>query len=284
MSLGIIVKGSEGIVLAADSRLTLGAQIMVPTPQAPQVMQPQQIFVNFDNATKLLSFGPPNQWIGAVTYGDAVIGTKPTDLRTAQSFLPEFEQSLPQKRLTVGEFSKKLSDFFLERWKDRGMPDPYPGQGMTFAVGGYDPEKAYGSIFTFNIPKQPNAQEQSANDFGIHLGGQAEHTIRLIQGYDPRILGIAKQVCNLTDEQVQGLQAALAQLMLSLPYAVLPLQDCIDMAVFLIHTTVAAQKLSVGIRGVGGVIDVAVITRRDPLRFIQRKELVVESAVLPKSR
>lgn len=279
MSLGIVIKGSEGIVLAADSRLTLGAQIMVPTPQAPQIMQPQQIFVNFDNATKLLSFGKPNEWIGAVTYGDAVIGTKPTDLRTAQSFVSEFEQSLPQRRQTVKEFSDKLSAFFMERWKEKGMPDAtaYPGQGMNFTVGGYDQDKAYGSVFGFIIPKKPTPEEQASNHFGISFGGQGEHTMRLMQGYDPRVLPIAKQVCNLSDQQIEALSAAFAPLMLGVPYAILPLQDCIDLAVFLIHTTVAAQKLSIGVRGVGGVIDVAVITRREPLRFIQAKQLIAET-------
>lgn len=280
MSLGIAIKGSEGIVLAADSRLTLGAGVMLPNPQNPQLMQLQQIFVNFDNATKLISLGKPNEWIGAVTFGDAVIGTTAQDLRTAQSFIPEFEQSLPQKRQTTKELADRLSGFFMERWKEKGMPDAaaYPGQGMSFVVGGYDPDKAYGSIFTFNVPKAPSPVEQAPNDFGISFGGQGEHTIRLIQGYDPRVLQIAKQVCNLSDQQIDALKTALLQLMLSVPYGILPLQDCIDMAVFLIHTTVAAQQLSVGIRGVGGVIEVAVITRREPLRFIQRKELIVGTA------
>ncbi len=72
-------------------------------------------------------------------------------------------------------------------------------------------------------------------------------------------------------------QKALAQLQLTIPYQVLPLQDCIDLAIFLIRTTTTAQNLSIGIRGVGGAIDVAVITQREGLRIIQRKELVGET-------
>jgi len=56
MSLGIAFKGPEGIVLAADSRVTLmaiaqqqGPQV-APTGPALQV----QIPVTYDNATKLL--------------------------------------------------------------------------------------------------------------------------------------------------------------------------------------------------------------------------------------
>ena len=59
----------------------------------------------------------------------------------------------------------------------------------------------------------------------------------------------------------------------------LPLQDAIDMAVFLIKTTETMQKFSCGIIGenteipaVGGPIDVAVITKNDGIKWINRKE------------
>jgi len=63
--------------------------------------------VNFDNATKLLTFAEPINYIGAVTYGDAVIGGQASDLRTANSFIPEFEVALQKenKRLSVENFS-----------------------------------------------------------------------------------------------------------------------------------------------------------------------------------
>ena len=101
MSLGIVVKGPEGLVLAADSRVTL---------ESRQQGQPA-ITVNFDNATKLLSFGEPNlnnthRYVGVVTYGQAAIG-----LRTANSFVPEFEEGLPKERLKIDDFAKVLIDF-----------------------------------------------------------------------------------------------------------------------------------------------------------------------------
>jgi len=269
VSLGILVKGSEGIVLAADSRLTLQAQLPQP---------PNYLIVNFDNAAKLLNFAEPNDWIGAITYGDAVIGTTPRDLRTAQSFVPEFEAKL-KERLSVEEFAIRLSAFYMGRWAEKGMPpaDRYPGAGMTFVVGGYNKDAAYGSVYKFEIPKAPQPAEQAADDFGITFGGQAEHAIRLLKGYDPRVIDEAARIGRFSPAQVDALRSALDPLALGVPYGILPLQDCIDLAIFLVHTTIAAQKLSIAIRGVGGVIDVAVITRRKPLRFIQRKRLIGEA-------
>jgi 20S proteasome alpha/beta subunit len=274
MSLGIVVKGAEGVVLAADSRVTLTAQM----PQSNGTIF--NLPVNFDNATKLLTFAKPNNYIGAVTYGDAVIGAQTSDLRTANSFIPEFEVALQKenKRLSVEVFSKRLSDFFLKQWQER-MPTNHKSSGMVFVVGGFDESAAYGTIFEFNIPNTPKPKQASSKEFGITMGGQHELAARMITGYDNRIIDIAKQVLRLNINQVDDLKKALNQLQLQIPFPVLPLQDCIDLAVFLIKTTTTAQNLSIGVRGVGGAIDVAVITQRDGLEIIKRKELIAERNV-----
>src|SRR5258708_40118501 len=102
MSLGIVVKSPEGLVLAAESRVTLlGA---VP--------------VTFVHATKVLSFRGPNDSIGTVTYGQAALG-----LRSAQSFLPELEASLPTQRVSVSDFAQSLQQFFTKQWQV-SMPLP----------------------------------------------------------------------------------------------------------------------------------------------------------------
>jgi hypothetical protein len=259
MSLGIVIKGPEGVVLAADSRVTLLAQ----HPNVPAIP------VNFDNATKLLSFSKPNRHVGAVTYGAAVIG-----LRTAHSFIPEFELTLPtDEPLDVTEFSTRLSHFFSERWRETVPPD-YSGQDMTFIVGGYDPGGAYGKVFLFDIPRHPEPRPQNPGEdqFGMVWGGQLQVASRLIQGYDSTLLEVLRQRFSLDEDQTTQLNEQLRQsLQLKIPYDVLPLQDCVDLATFLIRTTIIAQGLSVDLRGVGGPIDVAIITRTEGLQYIQQK-------------
>jgi hypothetical protein len=51
------------------------------------------------------------------------------------------------------------------------------------------------------------------------------------------------------------------------------LQDCVDLAVTLIGTTVSIQRLAVEVRGVGGPVDVVTITRTEGLQPIQFKEV-----------
>jgi hypothetical protein len=274
MSLGIIIKATEGLVLAAESRVTLSAQIN--TPGMPQ----QQVHVNFDNANKLLSFNEPFDKFGVVTYGLGTLG-----LRTAQSLIPEFETSLQgvDKNITVLEFSQRLSDFFNQQWAVL-VPKNFvsiPGQGMIFNVAGFDDNEPYGIVYQFEIPHKltPVEQNQKIGDqhqFGITAGGQNEIMVRLLFGYDPRLPNILVQKGLATADQINKiLTPALEPLKLQLPIPFMPLQDCVNLAVLLIKTTIETQSLSVGIRGCGGAIDVAIITKNNPLKFIQVKKISV---------
>jgi hypothetical protein len=261
MSLGIVIKGPEGLVLAAESRVTL----IAASPEGP-------LSVNFDNATKLLTFGDPYTNIGVVTYGQAAIG-----LRTAHSFVPEFEAELKSQILTVNKFSEKLSEFFSRQWA-AVVPADFKGPNMSFVVAGFDEGEAYGKVYLLEIPVSPAPIEQSAKpgEFGMTWGGQGDFVHRLVYGFDKRMIDPLTKGLNLTPEQIKKMEEILSPFLMPMPLQAMPLQDCVDLAIFFIRTTIDAQRLSVGIRGCGGPIDVAVITRSKGLSFVQRKQIVGE--------
>ena len=125
MTLAVVFKGPEGIVLAADSRVTLSAKV-----------NNQQISAHYDNATKLLKIASQD-YVAAVTYGLGALGSGTP--RTAHSYLSEFEAELvAQKcgRLSVEEFANRLGAFFMKQHKASGTPAGAPD--MVFLVGGYD--------------------------------------------------------------------------------------------------------------------------------------------------
>jgi hypothetical protein len=281
MSLGIAFKGPEGVVLAADSRVTLMAQIQGNPPG--QVLT---IPATYDNATKLLQVKCQTH-VGAITYGTGAIG-KLNEFRTPNSLLPEFEDSLTNDRsipkekdgkmarLKVEEYCKRLSSFFLKQWNDR-MPPAVPNipvQDMCFLIGGYDVGEPYGKVFEFQIPSNPIPREDMVNQFGMMWGGQREYVDRLLRGYDERVPFIAQQALNLTDAQRDTLNTQLAiSLGVPIPYQFLPLQDCIDLSMYAIQITIGIQHWFTGLRGVGGEIDVATITRMKGFEEIRMKKL-----------
>jgi hypothetical protein len=61
-----------------------------------------------------------------------------------------------------------------------------------------------------------------------------------------------------------------------IPFQFLPLQDCVDLAVFLIQSTISFQKYrTTVVRGVGGPVEVATVTR-DGFKFVSQKSISVE--------
>lgn len=269
MSLGILIKAPEGIVLAAESRVTLTVE---------NIQKQEKIHSTFDNATKVLSFNIPHDKFGAVTYGQAAIG-----FRTAQSFIPEFESDLKNNKkdkLTVLEFANELSSFFNERWKAT-VPQNYKGPNMVFNVAGFDDNEAYGRVYNFEIPQKPTPIEQhpptnGQHQFGISWGGQREIVERLMLGYDSRLLKILQDGKIITADKIPQIQGMLRQISLQATIQFMPLQDCINLALLFIRTTIEAQNLTVGLRGCGGPIDVAIITKNNSLNFVQKKDIVGE--------
>ena len=104
-------------------------------------------------------------------------------------------------------------------------------------------------------------------------GGQGEIVSRLMSGYDPQIPNIIQQRLGLSQEQMSQVQNALQAVSLAVPIQMLPLQDCVDVALLYCRTTIETQRLTVGIRGCGGPIDVATITREEGFKFVQVKQI-----------
>jgi hypothetical protein len=263
MTLAIVFKGTEGIVLAADSRVTLTFQV-----PGTQLVTP----AHFDNATKVLKVGK-QKYAAAVTFGLGTFGQ--LEPRTAHSYLPEFEQELINEnveRLSVQEFAERLSGFYLKQFQASNTPAN--AGDMSFLVGGYDERAAYGRMFQVSIPSNPNPVEHNANVFGLRFGGQHEITSRILNGFDGNLLGWLKARYNLDDVQTAQLSNdAMANHLLSIPYQVLPLQDCVDLCILLVETTAQLMAYTVGVRGVGGAVDVATITRMDGYQPIQVKRV-----------
>jgi hypothetical protein len=277
VSLGIAIKGPEGIVLAADSRVTLFNQL--PNPQSPG--QTLIIPATFDNATKLLKVTDQNS-VGAVTYGLGAMMT-PDGPRTMQSFIPEFEEELKKSgvdKLLVQDFAERLSQFFLGRWDQLVNRPANPGDEISFLVGGYDEGLPYGRTFLFQIPTRPIPTEQNAGpgQFGITWGGQHDLVYRLLYGFDIALPNLLQSHLKLTNEQLENLSEQMRiQFAAGIPFQFLPLQDCVDLAVFLIRSTINFQRFRTSIRGVGGPIEVATVTRAKGFKFVAQKQIISDS-------
>jgi hypothetical protein len=269
-----MIKGSEGIVLAADSRVTLFNRLPAD-PATPN----QAILVpaNFDNATKLLVVGG-QPFVGAVTYGLGAFMTAQGP-RTMYSFIPEFEEELNKQkvqRLSVADFAKRLSDFFARQWTTLVNRPANPGEEINFLVAGYDDGAAYGKGFLFQIPNQPDPAEQNAGagQFGITWGGQSDVVFRLLYGFTAELPAFIQRSLDLSPQQLTTLREKLQAFAPAIPYQFLPLPDCVSLAIFLIKSTIEFQTFTTTIRGVGGPVEVATVTRSGGLKRMSHGQVI----------
>lgn len=257
MSLSVIVRGPEGLVIAAESR----SLVPFTLPNGSTIP------INFDGTNKLLTFDYPHNFVAAVTYGLGGIADRPV-----YSFMPEIEATLAtEERMPVQEFSRKLSSFFVNEWDNRPELKNYTGMPITFLVGGFNEGELYSHTYEMHIPFKPEPNELP--QIGINWGGQRELVDRLVKGYDPALTEHLSKAWPLTEEHVKDMPAIAQPLEVVFPLGAMGLQGYVDVAILLIRTTIETQRLALYLRACGGHIDVATITRREGLRYVQRKEI-----------
>jgi hypothetical protein len=267
MSLGMVFKGPEGMVLGADSRVTLTLSAVPGGAAAPMLIP-----ATYDNAIKLLKVAGQD-FVAAITYGVGAIGQ--ASPRTAHSFLPEFEAELSQQphRLSVEDFATRLGEFFHRQWQAT-MPEGVQIGDMVFLIAGYNENEAYGHVYQLMVPSAPVPVEQNLNEFGLTYGGQTEITERILNGIDRLTIQLISTQLNLATSVADPLFIMARQNQaLKIPYPFLPLQDCVDLTILLIHTTSRLMRFTTDIRGVGGPIDVATITRTEGFKNVQAKQI-----------
>ena len=245
MSLVIAIKGPEGIVLAADTRVTL-------TSGADS----REAY--FDNSSKLLTVGGSHNRVAAVAYGAGSVSG-----RMVSGLMSEFQQTIGDARLSTLEYAKQFSQFFDQQWNLGGNTS-----NIWFLVGGVDDNAPYGDLYSFMIPNGELTPNFPGSTFGIRWGGQSEIAHRIILGYDQRLSSLVPDV-----DPVSIGKDLTDKLQTKIPYALLSLQDCVNLAIVLIRTTMTIQSLSLESRGVGGTIEVLVITPNGGVQWVQKREL-----------
>lgn len=151
-------------------------------------------------------------------------------------------------------------------------------------VAGYNKDGSH-EVYTVRIPgkveKKRDSREKS-KEYGASWIGQIDVVSRIVLGWDGRIGNIKfvqeaqkKYGREDTNRQLRNLEY-------SIQWGTMTLQDAIDFCVLMIQTTSAIQRFSDGIAadpgavpGVGGPVDVAVITPDKGFVWVTKKNLKV---------
>lgn len=279
MSVVIVVKVSEGLVLAADSAATLTGRVLQPNG-----VSEEGVLQIFNNAKKLLQIG--NDFpIGVLTWGQAFIGP-----RTIESLVSEwqynagwqsietFKNNNPEKQYTVEECANGLLKHLTEKHQEEFGKVPQNQQpGLGIVVAGYSEQGFFPEIWRFVIPydKAITNQRPDINgkpDFGASWYGITEPMVRLHFGRDEQVIKIISEKYKISVDELNGL---LQPLQYQIPFAQMPLQDAIDYANYMINLVIGRFRFVIGPELCGGKIDLAAITQRE-FTWISRKTWTLE--------
>ena len=238
MSLVVSVYAREGIVMAADSRLTLTYPRTVPG-QPPHTVS----VTSSDSARKL--FLAPNR-IGISTFGAAAVKGAPIG-GVIESFIVEKlrDQGLPPK---------ETAEALLAYFTSIGV-----SEASSFHVAGYRPvgttfeqEAVFLDLAAKSVTSMNTPGNQAAN-----WGGEIDVFQRLMN--DVMLVGAAGTAPTPIPS-------------FGVPFEFFTLQDAIDFASFAIRATIDTMRFQAREKTVGGPVDILVITP-DDARWIAQKQL-----------
>ena len=241
MSLIISVYTREGIVMAADSRLTLTIPVGLPGGEA------QKLSLTTSDSAKKLFLAPNN--IGIATCGDADIGGVPI-AGFVESFMVE---KLAGQNLCAEEVTNELKDYL-------SVLGVRPG--TQFHIAGYT-QTAAGweqTIFPVSPAVGTVVRLNHINQQGANWGGEIDVLQRLL---------------NEVTLVQQGGPPTVPLPVFGVPFEFFTLQDAIDFAVYGIRSTIETLRFQNREKTVGGPIDLLVVTPSSA-KWIKQKQLVVK--------
>jgi len=149
-------------------------------------------------------------------------------------------------------------------------------------VAGYNKDGSH-EVYTVRIPGEVEKKRDSKKqgmEYGASWIGQIDVISRIVLGWDGRIgnLEFVQEASKKHDKETINRQ--LRSLEYAIQWGTMTLQDAIDFCALMIQTTSAIQRFSDGIQadlggtpGVGGPVDIAVITPEKGFVWVAKKNL-----------
>jgi len=226
MSIMCAVFVPDGIVMAADSRQTVGiTQVTRPAPSAqagePTVLNrmnapnqpPVQMLAQSDNAQKLML-------LSKVKVGISACGIGILKGKTVSDFIRSFEIESVREGDTVTSVANKLQAYAMEFFPQ-----------VNFFVCGYEEEEPF--VYSVNREiKRSNIENGKLRYASVWSGEQAAIT-KLLNGNPPMLVN----------------------------HVLMPLKDAVDFAEFLVDLTIKSQRFEMKMATCGGDIDLLVLTK-----------------------
>ncbi len=268
MTIAITIKVHDGVVIASDSATTLVENTNVTTV--------------YNNANKIFHLYKSNNNIphglplGIVTYGLGGIGNS-----SISTLIKDFRKNLSNGKIefnpseyTVLEVANKIKEFIYGEQYSKyfsGTENPPP---LGFILAGYSSNEILAEEYRIEIINGQCKEPQLIREkelCGISWGGEGEAVHRLIKGIGMNTLYSLSQIEISEQRIIDSIKKIIDASELYLVPPPMPIKDAIDLADFLVTTTINFSRFTFGPPTVGGPVEIAAITKHEQFKWIQRK-------------
>jgi 20S proteasome alpha/beta subunit len=306
MSLGINVTIPEGIVLAADSRQTYRNQKGMARVGSDSASKVFRLGSRMGLVIAGLAFLPQQTVLKNVSgFIDDFHQTIPIDKlsvgEVAKELSQYFDARVPYReqlknipasiKADMARQGMELLDlkeeptrvvFHFKNQQGQVQEAVAAPDGLQFILAGYNKDKSTEAymIYVPGATDQARDSRKQGKEYGAGWIGQTDVVTRIVLGFDPRLQGIplVREAASKIGEP--AVQQQLRGVEYSIQWGTMTLQDAVDFCQLAIETTTAIQRFSDGVlmdpgdmTGVGGPIDLAVITYDKGFIWLNRKHL-----------
>ncbi len=252
MTIAVGMKINDGLILATDSASTIYGE---------KENGNKEVYHTYYTADKLFNLKKGSS-IGCMTWGDGSIdnvsiSTLAKDFRKINN-----NKEYSEVKTTVKEFKNFLSQKELNN------------NNIGFLIAGYSKNQEHPEMFIINIKKgviQDPVEINKNDPLALSWFGFTDFISRFLFGYDEHLKEILqendipqKTIDNIVDDCYNNFQ-------LPLGVPAMPIQDAIDLVKFLVEMAINTSRFVPGAQVIGGPIDIAVITKHEGFKWIERK-------------
>ncbi len=271
MTIALSMKVHDGVVLAADSAATIY--------QSDASGNQRRVNVYF-TAEKICNLfkGLP---IGFVSWGLGSIGriSTTTLAKDLQKRFMGLDSKHADWTLNVGNYSieeiaKGCRTFFFDEQYVPAYANADRKPYFGFVVAGYSSGQDLAEAWEVTIdngectgPKLDRPKEKT----GFSWFGDPEAITRLVLGFGTGLEEALRDLGVPDNEIIPAVDKIRDRLAVDLLPAPMPIKDVIDLADFLINTTIEYNRFLPGVSTVGGPVEIAAITKHEGFKWIRRK-------------
>ncbi|MGY3588512.1 hypothetical protein ACVIGB_002529 [Bradyrhizobium sp. USDA 4341] len=273
MTVVVTVKINDGIVLAADSAVSFFD---------PATGNPLKIYSNANkvfNLVKGLPIGVMFWGVGGI--GSASVATLAKDLRRrlAGEDKNHTDWKLPDN-YTMEFVAQQFRKFFFE---ERFITEYGTAAPKDYFLGckicGYSTDAELPEVWDVKIIGDKCAEPertQTKESFGPRWDGEYEALDRLILGIGTGTREFLKKEGLSEADAFAATTKMVNALSVPVVMAAMPIQDAIDLATFMVETTIKFVRFNFRAETVGGAIEIAAITKHEGFKWVKRKFFYTE--------